>query len=227
MLRRRANRVMPPSRYDVPLTTGGTVGAASALADTRPPDDAFVQLVGEGETPPGHIWPIAFAREPLDFWGEDNVTWCWYRMRSAGFDPNPDSRRIYLAVQAFEEGEPRSAGELLQLHFQLFDGVVATFLASCQNTVRDDGALRQRLEEWVLEGRSRDQRLGALDGVAPDAVALFIGLAHCEMRLVDFRIGYDMAAGRWNPSSPSSVYMATARLIKSATLHTRDLVMQQ
>jgi hypothetical protein len=68
MLRRRAKPVKPSSRYDLPkhpqpLTTEGIVANASALANTLPPEDAFEELMGQDEVPPGHIWPIAFARK--------------------------------------------------------------------------------------------------------------------------------------------------------------------
>ena len=196
-------------------TYDDVVANVMAMGDTRPTEDAFVELLGEGQVPPGYIWPVAFALKPFGFWGNDNFRVCWDRVSTPGFDPTVDSERIIGEVQRFEQGESLTGAALLQLHHTYSMGLVATLLAECERVLASSALLQQDSEKVVASKHGRGEDLGGLDGITPDTLAVFARIVQLDFWSVDFRFGYEI--GNWDPSSPSSAYVMTTGLISRAT----------
>jgi hypothetical protein len=216
-------------RYALPQPTrGGRKGptdqdfieAAVAQAETRPPDDAFIELVGEGYAPPAYIWPVAFTRKPLDFWGDDNLARCADALRSSAFDSTTHCGQMLTKLEALDQGEKISGQELIQLQVPYSMTLLEALIDSSHHVLADDQDRRSGMEHWAAKKRSEGKSV-VLTAHFDDALAEFTELVHLGAARFDLRIQIDFQEGpdgeldayTWNRESLAEVYTATIRLL--------------
>jgi hypothetical protein len=205
--------VPPEPRRKGPPSDSDLLAGAMHLVESRPPDDAWAELVGAGVIPPGHLWPLTFCRKPLDFWGRDNIVRCKELLDQDG-DSTSQLAAVLGILERLDAGTQLSGHELLEVANAFGCALVARLLEVSIGIYADQEDLLAKLEPT-------SQSL--FDGLLDGRCAHFLLWIHQDMKYRDWRIGVDMGvpAGegasqvlRWNPRSPASVFSAAVFLIE-------------
>ena len=222
MFSRKQQKPSGANRYDMPPAKGVTAAAMSAQIASRPPVDAFWELLREGHVPPGYVWPIAFCQQPLAHWDARNIG----KYVTAAAQPGVQEKiedRMRASLATLVIGQEVEGADLLNMQVEFSLTLVGRLAAMSFALLSSNPAIGVALESWKPWGADGEL---LQECVTPEAANL-MALVKSDFKWQDLRVGGEVdhtaptfAFWRWNPNNPLDVFNATLRLLGDQAMAT-------